>query len=174
MNEKLFTVGKIVNTHGIRGELKVISQTDFPEVRYKKGSVLLIQDPLSRRTVSVTVESARPHKNTYLLKFAGLDSINDVEKYKGCLLKVRERDLQELDEGEFYYHEIIGCKVVTDDGEELGTIREILAPGANDVWVVERGKGKPVLIPYIDDVVLHVDVADKRVTVRLPEGLVDE
>ena len=173
MAGNLYTVGKIVNTHGIRGELKIISRTDFPEERFSKGSSLVIQLPDRLGTVPVTVESSRLHKNMYILKFDGLDSINDVEKYKGLLLKVREEDLIELPEDEYYYHEIIGCRVVTDEGEELGTITEILAPGANDVWVVERPAGKPVLLPVIEDVVQDVDVENKRVKVHLMEGLAD-
>jgi 16S rRNA processing protein RimM len=173
MSEKLYTVGKIVNTHGIRGELKIIPQTDFPELRFEKGSELVIVDPAGN-TTPVVVEASRLHKNMYLVKFKQFDNINQVEKYKGSLLKVEEKFLAELDEDEYYYHEIIGCKVVTEEGQELGTIVEILSPGANDVWVVKppRGKGKQLLLPYIDDVVLNVDVPAKTVQVRLMEGLV--
>jgi 16S rRNA processing protein RimM len=86
---------------------------------------------------------------------------------------VAEEERKPLDEGEYYYHEIIGCTVITDDGEELGTVSEILAPGANHVWVVERPKGKQVLLPVIDDVILDVDVEAKRIRVHLMEGLID-
>ncbi|WP_028550399.1 ribosome maturation factor RimM [Paenibacillus sp. UNC451MF] len=173
MSEKLYTVGKIVNTHGIRGELKIVPETDFPDERFAKGSALIFFDPQKQTTLSVTVESAREHKKMFMVKFKGFDNINDVEKYKGWLLKVEEKYLSELSDDEFYYHEIIGCTVFTDEGEKLGTINEILSPGANDVWVVERESGKPVLIPYIDDVVLEVDVNEKRVKVSLMEGLLD-
>ncbi len=81
--------------------------------------------------------------------------------------------MSELPDGEFYYHEIVGCTVVTEEGETLGEITEILSPGANDVWVVKRPKGKPLLLPYIDDVILDVDVEGKKVTARLMEGLLD-
>ena len=173
MSEKLYTVGKIVNTHGIRGELKIVPQTDFPDERFAKGSALVFFDPQKQATLPVTVESAREHKKMFMVKFKGFDNINDVEKYKGWLLKVEEKYLSELPDDEFYYHEIIGCTVFTDEGEKLGTISEILSPGANDVWVVERESGKPVLIPYIDDVVLEVDIEEKRVKVSLMEGLLD-
>lgn len=173
MSEKLYTVGKIVNTHGIRGELKIVPQTDFPEERFTKGSKLVFFNPELGSTLPVTVESSRFHKNMAIVRFQGYDDINEVEKYKGWLLKVEEQYLSELEDEEFYYHEIIGCRVYTEEGEELGTISDILSPGANDVWVVERPKGKPLLLPYIDDVVLGVDVEQKRVTVRLMEGLLD-
>ncbi|MCE5168028.1 ribosome maturation factor RimM [Paenibacillus profundus] len=172
MAEKLYNVGKVVNTHGIRGEVKVFPQTDFPDVRFAQGSELILQHPETQSTLSVTVERSRLHKNMYIVKLKQFDDINDVEKYKGWMLKVSEAQLVELPEDEYYYHEIIGCRVVTDEGEELGVIDEILAPGANDVWVVKPSKGKPILIPVIDDVLLNVDIEGKVVTVHLMEGLI--
>ena len=173
MSETLYNVGKVVNTHGIRGELKILPQTDFPEERFAKGSRLVLAEPEGSRTVPVEVEGARPHKNVYILKLKGYDNINEVLPYKGWMLKVSENERKPLAEGEYYYNEIIGCRVVTDEGQELGVIRDILAPGANHVWVVERPAGKPVLLPVIDDVILEVDVQSKRVLVHLMEGLID-
>lgn len=171
MSDKLFTVGKIVNTHGIRGELKIVPQTDFPE-RFEKGSELVIETPAGQR-IPVQVEASRIHKTMVLVKFKQFNDINECEKYKGSMLKVEEKYLAELDEDEYYYHEIIGCAVVTEEGQELGTITEILSPGANDVWVVKPPKGKELLLlPVIDEVVLDVDVTGKKVLVRLMEGLV--
>lgn len=172
MQDTYYTVGKIVNTHGLRGELKILPTTDFPDERFQKGSELFIEHPQLAERLPVTVASAKPHKNTYLLKLKQYDHIQDVEKFKGGLLKVSSRHLRELPPGEYYYHEIIGCKVFTEKGEELGVIEEILSPGANDVWVVKRPQGKPVLIPYIDDVVKQVDITEKRVTIHLMEGLI--
>ncbi|WP_028611063.1 ribosome maturation factor RimM [Paenibacillus harenae] len=174
MSEKWFTVGKVVNTHGLRGELKVLSQTDFADIRFAPGSKLLMLNEESGASLEVKVISSRAHKNVYIVKLEGFHDINLVEKYKGWVLKVSESDLIELDDGEYYYHEIIGCRVVTEEGEELGVISEILSPGANDVWVVDRpkGAGKPILIPVIDDVLINVDKQEKVVTVRLMEGLV--
>ncbi|UHA73961.1 ribosome maturation factor RimM [Paenibacillus sp. 481] len=172
MAEKMFTVGKVVNTQGIRGEIKVYPQTDFPEVRFAKDSELLMINPETNQTIPVKVERSREHKNMYVVKLEQFDNINDVEKYKGWILKVTEADLLELPDNEYYYFEIVGCRVVTDEGEELGTIKEILAPGANDVWVVKQPKGKELLIPVIDEVVLDVNVQEKLVTVHLMEGLV--
>ncbi|CAM3944620.1 ribosome maturation factor RimM [Paenibacillus alkaliterrae] len=174
MNEKWFTVGKIVNTHGIRGELKVLSQTDFADVRFAAGSKLLMLNEESGDSMEVKVISSRSHKNVYIVKLEGFNDINLVEKYKGWVLKVSEAELVPLDEGEYYYHEIIGCRVLTEEGEELGVISEILSPGANDVWVVDRpkGAGKQLLLPVIDDVLISVNIKEKLVTVRLMEGLI--
>jgi 16S rRNA processing protein RimM len=170
MEGKLFNVAKVVNTHGIRGELKLVPQTDFPDLRFGRGSELLLLGPAGEE-LAVTVESGRPQKNVWLVKFREFPDINAAEKVKGWAVKVRGEALVELDEGEFYYHEIIGCRVFTEEGEELGTVTEILTPGANDVWTVQLPNGKELLLPYIDDVVLRVDVQEQRITVRLMEGL---
>ncbi|MBD8497035.1 ribosome maturation factor RimM [Paenibacillus arenosi] len=171
MNEKLITVGEIVNTQGIRGELKIVSHTDFSEVRFAKNSQLFIVDEAKKLHLPVTVEKAREHKKLYIIKLKEYDNINDVEKYKGCLLKVSEDQQVKLEENEFYYRDIIGCRVISDAVEELGVIKEILSPGANDVWVVKRPKGSDLLLPYIEDVVLEINVQDKLIKVHLMEGL---
>ena len=119
------------------------------------------------------VKSHRVNKSFDLLSFERYDNINLVEKFKGAVLKVPESQLGQLGEGEYYFHEIIGCTVVTEDGETIGTVKEILTPGANDVWVVKRKNGKDVLIPYIADVVMDVNVNDKIITIRPMEGLLD-
>lgn len=170
---KWFHVGKIVNTHGIRGEVRVISRTDFAEERYKIGNVLYIFME-NKPPVEVKVASHRVHKSFDLLTFEGYDNINLVEPFKGAMIKIPETQLQPLNEGEYYFHEIIGCTVVTEDGEPIGEIKEILTPGANDVWVVKRKKGGDVLIPYIDDVVKQVDIENKTITIHVMEGLLDE
>ncbi|RXZ76984.1 ribosome maturation factor RimM [Paenibacillaceae bacterium] len=172
MTTEWLNVGKIVNTHGLRGELKVLSQTDFPDVRFAPGGKLVLWEPEGKEQLSAIVEQSREHKGSFIVKLKNFDDINAVEKYKGWNVKVDDSQRVELAEGEYYYNDIIGCLVVTDEGEELGTISEILRPGANDVWVVERAKGKPVLLPVIDQVVLQVDTSRKHVTVHVLEGLI--
>ncbi|GEN82050.1 ribosome maturation factor RimM [Sporosarcina luteola] len=166
-----FNVGKIVNTHGIQGEVRVISRTDFPEERYAIGNELTLFMPNEKKPIKLIVASHRRHKNFDLLTFEGHININDVEKYRDGLLKVSEKQLGELEEGEFYYHEIIGCIVLTDTGEEIGEVTEILATGANDVWTVTPKAGKPQYIPYIDDIVKEVDIEQKRIIIEPMEGL---
>lgn len=168
--QRYFTVGKLVNTQGLRGEVRVISTTDFADERFAVGNELLLFHPTLHKPLTVKVESRRHHKEFELLKFAGYDSINDIEKYKGGELKISEDDLLELEDDEFYIHQLIGCQVVTDEGEDLGKIVEVLQPGANDVWVV-KGKRGEVLLPFIDDCIKEVDVANKRVVCHLLEGL---
>ncbi len=168
--EKWFNVGKIVNTHGIKGELKVLSMTDFPEERYQKGNELTLFIE-GKEPKSLTIASYRKHKNFDLLMFEGYSDINEVEGFKQGILKVDESQLQDLDEGEFYFHEIIGCVVRTTSGDELGVVKEILSPGANDVWVVKAPRGREHLIPYIEDIVKKVDIAQKEIIIEPMEGL---
>lgn len=172
MKERLIRVGSLVNTQGIQGEVRVISHTDFPEKRFAKGAKLILVHPNFPET-ELVVESARVHKNFHLLKFKGHPSINDVEKYKGGELKIRESELAPLPEGSNYIFELVGCRVVTDEGEELGELVDVLQPGANDVYVVKPSKGKDILLPAIPDCIKEVDIPNKMIRVHLMEGLID-
>lgn len=170
--EKLFNVGKIVNTHGIKGEVRVISVTDFPEERYQKGSVLILEREKAE-PIELVVASHRKHKNFDLLTFENHPTIESVEIYRDGILKVTEERLTELPENEFYLHEIVGLRVEDETGNEIGKIKEVLQPGANDVWVIQRHKKKDLLIPYIAECVLNVDLEAGKVTIHLMEGLDD-
>ncbi|WP_077326151.1 ribosome maturation factor RimM [Virgibacillus siamensis] len=171
MTEKMFNAGKIINTHGVKGEVKVLRITDFEE-RFMPGNHLYLEQD-GEQLLKLEIASHRIHKGYDLICFKGYDNINYVEHFKGCYLKITEEQLTELDANEFYYHEIIGCTVFTRAGEKIGVIREILSPGANDVWVVKKEKGKDVLVPYIEDVVKHVDIEAKKVVIQPMEGLLD-
>ena len=145
---KFYNVGKIVNTHGIRGEVRVIPTTDFIDERFAKGAKLYL-DQQQGEPVELTIASSRHHKGSILVKFVGYDNINDVENFRNHELRVSEEDQQPLEEGSYYYHQIIGLTVKTIDGRELGKIKEILSPGANDVWVVQRPHQADLLLPKI-------------------------
>jgi len=164
-----YKIGTIVNTHGLKGELKILSVTDFPELRYKKGKKLYIVT--KEKNIAVTIKSAKVQKNMYMIVFNGLEDINLVEKYKGFDLVVSEDEQQGLEKDEYYYREIIGLTVETIEGETLGTIKEIMSPGANDVWVVNRKGQDDLLLPVIDDVIKKVDLENQKVTIELMEGL---
>lgn len=167
---EFYKVGKIINTHGIKGEVRVIVTSDFADERFAKDARLFLEQPGSE-PLELKVAAARPHKGALLVKFAGYDNINDVQAFRGHELLVAAEDQQPLAEGEYYYHQIIGLRVVTTDGRELGKIKEIMAPGANDVWVVQRPGQADLLLPKIDDVIKDVDLDNQVVTVELMEGL---
>ena len=165
-------VGKIVNTHSLKGEVKVISSTDFEEQRFEKGSELLITRG-NQVIKEVVVEGYRTHKNNLLVKFVGIDTIEEAEKLKNLQIKIDSENIGELEENEFYFHEIIGCEVFDENGKSLGEIIEILTPGANDVWVIKGQNGKEILIPYIEDVVKKIDIENKKIDIEVMEGLID-
>jgi len=156
-----FNVGKIVNTQGLQGEMRVLSVTDFADERFKKGAELALFDEKDQFVQTVTIA------------FKDMYHINAIEKFKGFSLKVAEEDLTDLEDGEFYYHEIIGLDVYEND-QLIGQIKEILQPGANDVWVVKRKGKRDLLLPYIPPVVLNIDIPGNRVDVDILEGLDDE
>ncbi|ATV01206.1 ribosome maturation factor RimM [Bacillus velezensis] len=174
MTNRWFNVGKIVNTHGIKGEVRVISKTDFAEERYKPGNTLYLFAEGAAEPIKVTVSAHRLHKQFHLLQFKEMPSLNEVEHLRNMVIKVPEEDLGELEEDEFYFHEIIGCEVVSEDGELIGTVKEILTPGANDVWVVARKGKKDSLIPYIASVVKDININEKKIKIHVMEGLIDE
>jgi len=163
-------VAKIANTHGLKGELKLLASTDFPEERFKVGNEVFIGTETEK--LPVTISGHRKHKQFHMVTLKGMHHINDVEKYKGLKLYVHPEELQELAEHEFYYHEIIGCEVY--DGEALiGVVSEILETGANDVWTIKRQGKRDVLIPYIEQVVASVDVKAKRIQITPLPGLIE-
>lgn len=174
--EQYYLVGKIVNTQALRGEVRVMATTDFPEERFKIGAILAIFNG-NKLVETVEVDGHRLHKNFNLLHFKGKDNINDVEKFKGFDLKVAgtEREADELDENEFYYDDIIGLEVYTTDEIYLGKVREITSLPSNDVWAIQRpNKGKDILIPYIEDIVLEIDLSGNRVVIEPMDGLIDD
>ncbi len=173
MNEQLYNVGQVINTHGIKGEVKVRRITDFDE-RFQPGQLLYwVSDEQEHNIEELVVKTHRVHKGFDLISFEDHASINEVEKYRDGFLKVPKSEQRPLAEHEFYFHEIIGCKVYLTTGEELGEVKEILTPGANDVWVVKRQHQKDVLIPYIEEIVKDVNVEEQTVIIDPIEGLLD-
>ncbi|MFD1465527.1 ribosome maturation factor RimM [Lapidilactobacillus mulanensis] len=167
-----YEVGKIVTTHGLKGEVKVAATTDFPNERFKKGATLFFQ--MNGQWQPLHVASTRPHKGMYLLTFAEYQDINDVQHLLQQMLYVDEADQQELAADEYYYRDIVGLTIIDQaTNESIGKVREILAPGANDVWVVARPGQSDLLLPFLKSVVLKVDVANKTALVDIPEGLDD-
>lgn len=168
---KLFDVGKIVNTHGIRGEVKVQRLTDFEE-RFAIGEKVYIESSTGE-LIEFEIDGHRMHQKFDLLRFKGFDSLNDIEPFKGKTLKIKEGQLNLLAEGEYYYHDIIGCDVFTTSGNFVGKITHIFETGANDVWEIKSPGGKEILIPFINDVVKEVKVGEQRVTIEPMEGLLE-
>lgn len=168
--EKLLRVGVITQTHGLRGEVKVYPTTEDPK-RFKKLKEVVIDT--GKEQIDAQIESVKFFKNLVIVKFKGIDNINDVEKYKKSELYVSRENAIPLEEGEFYVADLIGLKVVSDEGEDLGILDDVMQTGANDVYVVKK-KGQPeLLIPVIDQCILNVDIEGGEVLVHLLPGLRD-
>lgn len=167
--EQYLQVGVISSTHGIRGEVKVFPTTDNA-ARFKKlGKVLL---DTGKEKITFEIENVKFFKQFVILKFRGIDNINDIEKYKGKSLFVARENAVALEKDEYYIGDLIGMTVFTEDGRKFGILRDVMETGANEVYIVDSDDHGEVLIPAIRQCVLDVDVAENRMTVRLLDGLV--
>ena len=165
----LFRIGVIANTHGIKGEVKVFPTTGEPD-RYNYLKEVILDTGKEKKTLEVT--SARFFKNLVIVKFKGIDNINDIEKYKGCELFVTRENAIPLEDGECYIADMYGMKVVTDQGEDFGILKDVMETGANLVFVVMH-EGKEVLLPDIPECVKEVNIEENRITVHIMKGLLD-
>lgn len=169
--EDLFRVGVIANTHGVKGEVKVFPTTDEPE-RFKKLKSVILDT--KREKINLELQSARFFKNLVIVKFKGIDDINDIEKYKGCDLLVTRENATPLNEGEYYIADLIDMKVVDEESKELGVLFDVMQTGANDVFVVKlNDSDKELLLPNIPSCVLDVDTDSRIIKVHVLDGLMD-
>lgn len=167
--EDYLSVGRIVNTHGVRGEVRVIPLTsDISRFEYLLFAFVIVDG--KRKELRVT--EVRYHKSFVLLKFNGIDTMDEAEKLKGCDLYVDRKNARPLEEDEFFICDLIGLEVFEEE-QLLGKLTEVLETGSNDVYVV-KGREKDILIPALKSVVLDVDLENKKMQVKLPEGLLDE
>lgn len=169
LDKNLVSVGEIINTQGIRGELRVWPLTDFPERFVKDGVFLFEKNGVTR---NLTVEQARPHKNFLVVKFKEITDMDAAEGLIGGVLKVSQGELVDLPENTYFIFEIIGMEVITDEGIALGNVKEVLQTGSNDVYVV-AGEKKDYLIPAIKEIVKQVDKTNGKIHIKLLEGLLD-
>ena len=158
-------VGRVVGAWGIRGDVKVRPESDFPD-RFAAGSSLFVDG------TPETVVSSRPHRAGLVVRLEGARDRTAAESLRGALLTTLEADIPPLPNGAYYHFELIDMQVVSEEGESLGAIVEILDTTANDVYVARDESGREALIPAIREFVLDVDVEAGRMTVRVVDGLV--
>jgi 16S rRNA processing protein RimM len=164
-------LGEILRPHGIRGELRMRILTDFPERIPSLDAVHIGIGPASPDVTAYQVEHMRLHQAYGLLKLRGIDDRNQAEPLRDLFVMVPLEDAVPLEPGEFYLYQLIGLAVETADGEALGTVRDIIETGANDVYVVASPTYGEVLLPAIDEVIVRVDIAAGVMVVNLIEGL---
>lgn len=162
------TIGKIVAPFGIKGEMKVVVLTEFPE-RFEAGREVILR-PVNGERRRLRIERSREGKGGITLKLNGIDTREDVEVLRNAEFVIEERDLPTLEEGRYYVFDIIGLTVVTDDGREQGVVVDILQGGSNDVYVTSTG----LLIPALRAIVTKVDVAGGKIIIHPMPGLLPE
>jgi len=169
MHEDALTpIGKVVGTHGIKGYVRVISYAEST-ASFAPGKLLTLRKE-GKTALTLTIESARPHKRGVLLALEGISSVDAAKEWVGYEICIDKTTLPEPERGTYYWHQIIGIEAFTLDNRRLGRVAAIFPTGSNDVYVVRDGK-KEILIPAIDSVVVDIDLAHNVLRVDLPEGL---
>jgi 16S rRNA processing protein RimM len=163
-------VGRIARAHGIRGQVIVNAETDFPETRFHPGADLFIERAGNLETITLTTvrfQNGRP-----VIGIAGVDTMNDAETFAGCELRVPIDRLAPLPQGTYYRHDLIGCRVETTDGTEVGAVEDVEGTMGGSRLVVNSGRGE-ILIPLAAHICTSVDTAGKRIVIDPPDGLLD-
>lgn len=171
--EDYVLIGQITGVHGLHGSLKVNSHTESLDL-YKKGETLLVRRTGKGSTLSercLTIQSVSPYKRKILLKFDEISDIDSAERLIGADILIPREKFPELEDGEFYWVDIIGLSVFTVEGESLGRVDSILPTGSNDVYVVKNNRGGEILVPALETVIRDIDLEAGTMIVDLPEGL---
>ena len=161
-------VGVITQTHGIKGEVKVFPTTDDPARFRKLKHVIMVT---GKERLDMEISGVKFFKQYVIIRFQGIDSINDAEKYKGARLYVTRDNAVRLRKDEYFVADLIGMKIVTEDGEPFGIMKDVMATGANDVYVVEREDASEILLPAIRECVRNIDMEQGVITVHIMDGL---
>lgn len=168
--EKLLRVGVITSPHGVRGEVKVFPTTDDAK-RFKKLKNVILDT--GKEQLPLEIEGVKFFKNMVILKFKGYDSINDIERYRQKDLLITREQAVSLKKDEYFITDLIGLVVLDETGNTIGTLKDVLETGANDVYAVELPNGKELLLPAIKDCILEVNIPDGRMKVHVLDGLMD-
>jgi 16S rRNA processing protein RimM len=168
--DDMVLVGRIARPHGLKGHVFVNPDTDFAEERFASGETFWTRS--AHGDEQLVIRSARLQGGRPVVQFEGFDSIDDVERLAGLELRVPEETLRPLGEGVYYQHQLIGCVVATAAGERIGEVARVEGGAAGSLLAIDGAKGE-ILIPLAQDICTAVDIAGKRITVDLPEGLLE-
>ena len=163
-------VGRIARPHGHRGQVIVDPATDFPDERFAAGAIL--HTLREGRPGTVTIAAMRIHQGRPVLALEGIETMNEAELLAGLELRVPESELTALPEGTYYEHDLIGCRLVTTDGREVGTVRTIEGGGGMIRLIAGSGRGE-IQVPLVHEICVAIDVVHKRIMIDPPEGLLD-
>ncbi len=168
--EKLLRVGVITSPHGVRGEVKVFPTTDDAK-RFKKLKHVILDT--GKEQLPLEIEGVKFFKNMVILKFKGYDNINDIERYRQKDLLIKREQAVALKKDEYFIPDLIGLQAVDESGTSVGTVKDVLETGANDVYVIQLENGKELLLPAIKDCVLDVDLEQGIIKIHILDGLMD-
>lgn len=166
--QEYLEIGQIVNTHGLKGYVKVVPFTDdINRFETLKKIYIVFKNEL----IECKIEDVKYVKNMVSLKFEGIDNINDVEQYKGCYLKIDRKDAKKLDKNTYFIADLIGLNVYDENENKLGVLIDIFPTGSNDVYVVKTENGKQILLPAISKVIKNIDVENGKIIVDISQGV---
>lgn len=166
--DSLLKVGIITNTHGLKGEVKVFPTTDDARRFLDLKDVIL---DTGREQKVMEIEKVRFFKNLVILKFKGVDQINEAEPYRQKELFVTREQAVPLGENEYFIADLIGLSACSDEGEELGTVADVIQTGANDIYVIRKQGTPDLLVPAIKDCIKNIDFKNGRMEIHLLKGL---
>ena len=169
MKQEYFEVGQIVNTFGIKGQVKVKPFTDDLE-RFEELKSVLVEK--GKELMEMQIEEVKYQQTVVLLKLKGIEDMNMAEKLKGCYLKIKREDARKLPNDTYFIADLIGLNVYTEDGILLGKVDDIYNNKSNDIYVIKDELGKQILLPAIKDVIKHIDIENEKITVHLLNGLI--
>lgn len=162
----MYEIGKITTTHGIKGELKIINLSDFDRFKANDKVYIIYEE----QEISLTVEKVRSHKNYLIVKFKEYNNINDVLKYKGLIVYSKER--AKLSENEFYHEDLIGLNVYTNTNLYLGIVQDVIELPHGHILEVDSKETKRVLIPFVSEFIVEVNISNKKIIIKPIEGLI--
>ena len=166
--QEYLEVGQIVNTHGLKGYVKVVPFTDDIHRFEELESVLIA---FKKELIECKIQDVKYIKNMVSLKFVGIDDINIAEKYKGCFLKINRKNAKKLAKNTYFIADLIGLKVYDEDEKQIGILEDIFPTGSNDVYVVKSDNGKQILLPAISKVIKSIDIEQEKIIVDISQGV---
>lgn len=167
--EEVLQIGIITSMHGVRGEVKVYPTTDDVR-RFKQLKEVLLDN--GREKFTLEIEGVKFFKQMVILKFKGIDTLEDVAKYRQAGLYVTRQNAVKLGRNEYFIADLIGMVVVNEEGQQIGSIEDVMQTGANDVYVIRMTDGRELLLPAIRQCILNVDMQSRQMKVHILEGLI--
>jgi 16S rRNA processing protein RimM len=166
----MVVVGRVARAHGNRGEVIINAETDFPDIRFRAGSELRLRRGDAIATLKVG--AVRTHQGRPVVAFEGVSTMDAAEALAGAELRIAPEDLSPLAPGEFYRHDLVGCRVETTEGREIGEVRRVEEGAGVDRLVVAGAQGE-ILVPLALDICVAIDAVARRIVIRPPEGLIE-